>query len=537
MSEFMNKLKCARQLVGCGKVSRRDFIQLALAAGVTVPAAQSLFAGAARAHPWKGGLFRIAIGHGSTTDSLDPATYPDQFTGAAMWGTLSNSLTEVDAKGDVFGDLAESFEPSRGAQRWAFRLRRGLTFHDGRPVTADDVVGSLRHHMGPDSQSAAKALLAPITSLRADGPHMVVVELENGNADFPYILSDYHLPIMPVIEGHADWTTGNRTGAYVLDRFEPGVRATFTRNPHYHKSGRAHFDAVEALVITDDVARTNALTSGDVHYMDRCDLKTLGRLRQTPGIAISEVAGYGHYVYAMDVTQAPFDDVNVRLALKHSLDREEIVRKVFFGHGVPGNDNPIAPSVKYAIDPEPRHAYDPDKARSYLKKAGLQTLKVDISASDAAFDGCVDGAVLWKEHARKAGIDINVVREAGDGYWDKVWGKRGCFGSYWAGRPTPDWMFSSVYAADAAWNETSWAHPRFNELMATARSETDEARRAAMYAEMQQLVHDDGGVVNLMFNTYVDAHADTLAHDDLAANWPMDGLRVAERWWFSHEEA
>jgi peptide/nickel transport system substrate-binding protein len=319
----------------------------------------------------------------------------------------------------------------------------------------------------------------------------------------------------------------------VLEAFEPGVRSTFKRNPNYFKSSRAHFDAVAAHVIVDVAARTNALTSGEVDYIDTADLKTLKRLSDNPEIVISEVTGYGHYAFPMNVTVPPFDNPDVRMALKYSVDREDIVRKVFLGHGAAANDNPISPAIKYAVDPKPRHIYDPEKARSHLKKAGFETIKIDLATAQAAFPGSVDAAVLWKEHAAKAGIQLNVVRAPDDGYWDNVWMKKPLFGSYWGGRPTCDWMFTAVYAAEAPWNETQWKHPRFNELLAKARSETEEEVRADMYAEMQQLVHDDGGLVNLMFTNFVDAHSRKLAHGELAANWPMDGLKLAERWWFA----
>lgn len=533
MSEHMHKLELARRLAARGRLSRRDFVRLALAAGLTLPAADALFVKAARAEPRKGGTLRLGIGHGQTTDNLDPATYFDQYTGTTMWGTLSNSLTEITAKGDVIGDLAESFEPSDGAKKWVFKLRKGATFHKGKAVAPEDVIASVQHHMGKESKSAAASLVQPIASMKADGPDTVIFELEGGNADFPYYMSDYHLPIMPAVDGKADWASGDRTGAYVLESFEPGVKSTFKKFPNYYKSDRGHFDAVVALAIIDVAARTNALSSGEVDYMDRADLKTLNLLKRNPNLEISEITGYGHYVFPMQVTVAPFDNVDVRSALKYSLDREDILRKVFLGHGAVGNDNPIAPSVKFAIDPEPKHVYDPEKAKSLLKKAGLEGLRVDLSTAETAFAGSVDAAVLWREHAAKAGIDLNVIREPNDGYWDNVWLKKPFVGGYWAGRPTPDWMFTAVYAADASWNETKWKNPRFNELLVTARSETDDAKRAAMYAEMQQLLHDDGGLINLMFNSYVDAHVKTLAHDDIAANWPMDGQKISERWWFA----
>jgi peptide/nickel transport system substrate-binding protein len=171
---------------------------------------------------------------------------------------------------------------------------------------------------------------------------------------------------------------------------------------------------------------------------------------------------------------APFDNVHVRLAIKHGIDRQEVVDKIFLGHATPGNDNPIAPSIKYSIDPEPKHSYDPDKAKFHLKEAGLSSLQVDLSAADAAFGGAVDTAVLFKEHASKGGIDINVVREPADGYWDNVWLKKAWCASYWSGRPTIDWMFSTAYKGGAAWNETFWGRAIANR---PCRDGREDARR------------------------------------------------------------
>ena len=532
--EDIMKLERLKSLAAKGKVTRREFVQFAMAAGVTAAAADKLFITAARAEPKKGGTVKIALGHGATTDTLDPGTYPDQFTGTAFWGTLSNSLTEIDAKGNVTPDLAESFEPSDGAKKWTFKLRKGTTFHNGKSVTADDVVASMRHHMGEGSKSAAKALLASVKDIKADGPETVVFELDGGNADFPYTVSDYHMPIMPKRDdGSVDWESGVRTGAYTLDKFEPGISATFNKNPNYFKPDKGWFDRVEFLAIKDVTARTNALLAGEVHYMDRCDLKSLDLLKSNSELVVQEITGYGHYIFVMNVTAKPFDDANVRLAIKHSVDREQVLKNVFLGHGRVGNDNPIAPTVKFAIDPEPKHVYNPDKAKEFLKKAGLDSLKFDLSVADAAFSGAVDSALLWKESAKACGIDINVIREPDDGYWDNVWLKKPFVASYWSGRPTVDWMMTTAYAADAVWNDTFWKNPRFNELLIAARSETDETKRAAMYAEMQQLLHDDGGLVNLVFNSYVEAHTNKLAHGEVAANWQLDGMKIAERWWFA----
>jgi peptide/nickel transport system substrate-binding protein len=530
MSELKNKLA----LAGRGKVSRRDFMQLAIATGLTVTAADALFVKAVRAQPRQGGVARFGLAHAATTDNLDPGSWPDTFTQTAFWGAGCNSLTIIDHAGDIQPDLAESIEAADGAKKWIVKLRRGATFHDGRPVTPDDIVASYRHHMGEDTGSAAKSLLEAVTDIQPDGPETVIFSLREGNADFPYIASDYHLAIVPANDdGSADWQSGNWTGAFTLEEFEPGVSARLKRNPNYFKEGQPYFDEVEFIGIPDTAARINALTTGDVHFIGRPDLKTLNLLGRTPNVVITEQTGFAHYVIPMHTNVAPFDNVDVRLALKYAIDRQDIINKVFLGHATAGNDNPIAPTIKFAIDPEPKHTYDPERAKSHLQKAGLSSLSVDLSTSNAAFAGAVDAAALYKEHARAAGIDINVVREPADGYWDNVWLKKPFCFSYWSGRPTADWMFSQGYAADSAWNDTMWKNPRFNELLVDARAETDEETRAAMYAEMQQILHDEGGIIVMVFNNLIHAHSDKLGHDEVAANWENDGLKIAERWWFT----
>src|SRR5690606_3550682 len=152
-------------------------------------------------------------------------------------------------------DLAESMEVSDDLKTWRFRLREGIKFHDGTPVTPADVIASINHHRGEDSKSVVKTLVSGIDKIEAEGDRDVVFTLGAGNIDFSYTMSDSRLPIMPSKDGVAIFDTV-RTGAFILKEFEPGVRATFERNPHYHKP--VYFDSVEALVIPDASARMNA---------------------------------------------------------------------------------------------------------------------------------------------------------------------------------------------------------------------------------------------------------------------------------------
>jgi peptide/nickel transport system substrate-binding protein len=231
----------------------------------------------------------------------------------------------------------------------------------------------------------------------------------------------------------------------------------------------------------------------------------------------------------MDVP--PFNDNNVRLALKYALNREEMLQLILKGHGTVGRDNPVGPSYRYYSKELKPIPYDPEKAKFHLKKAGLSELSVKLSAADAAFAGAVDAGVLYKEHAAKAGINIQVIRESNDGYWSSVWLKKPWCACYWAGYATEDMIFSTGYSSGAAWNDTHWDNERFNKLLVQARAELDEAKRRDMYVEMQRILRDEGGSIVPMFANAIDGRNDKVAHGKVSSIAAFDGRRIIERWW------
>lgn len=520
-----------------GQISRREFIQSMIAAGVALPVALSLAGNALAATPNKGGRLRQGFGHGSTTDSLDPATTENGMTTSVSF-TYANCLTEIDSDGSLIPELAESFD-SPDAKTWTFKLRNGVEFHNGKSMTADDVIASINHHRGEDSKSAAKGLVSAIKEIRKDDDHTVVFELENANAGFPVIVSDYHLLILPAgADGKIDPVAGIGTGPYKLGKFEPGVRAIFARNPNYWKEGRGHFDEIETLSLLDTAARQNAVMNGDVDVINRVDPKTVALLARVPTLNILEVTGTLHYTFPMRLDVPPFDNFDLRMAVKYAVKRQEMVDKILLGHGVIGNDHPISVANQFHNAELPQREYDPDKARHHLKNSGLEGTVLQLSAADAAFPGAVDAAQLIKSSAEAAGLKIDVVREPKDGYWSNVWNKKGWCASYWNGRPTEDWMFSSAYVADTEWNETAWrttdAAKKFNELVLQARAELDQTKRRELYHECQRIVHEDGGALVPMFANHIQALSKKLAHPEkVAGNWEMDGNKSTERWWFA----
>ena len=164
----------------------------------------------------------------------------------------------------------------------------------------------------------------------------------------------------------------------------------------------------------------------------------------------------------------------------------------------------------------------------------MDSIDIDLSASSAAFEGAVDAAQLFQSSAKAAGININVVQEPADGYWSNVWLKKPFCASYWSGRATEDWMFSTAYEAGAPWNDSNWDQPRFQELLLTARAELDSGKRATQYREMQEILRTDGAVIIPMFANYVQGLSTKVGTPEKIGNlWQMDNGRMAERWWFS----
>lgn len=516
-----------------GRISRRAFMSYAIAAGVTASTATGLWTRSAAAAPQKGGTFRFGVHDGNTSDTHDPGTYVTRQM-IMLAHQYRSYLTLIETDGTLGPDLATGWTANDDASEWTFELNPNATFHSGRKVTADDVIASMNHHRGDKTTSAAKALLTPVTDITKDGDNTVIFKLNSGNADLPWLMTDYHLAICPANEdGTIDWKSGDGSGPYKIDNGEFGVRWALSRHDGWHGTG-AYFDKIELIVLNDPNARQTALVTGDVDAVTLVELKTLALLNRDPNITVENVPSAAAITMPMFCDTAPFDNVDVRTALKLAMDRNEIIEKIAFGSATMGNDFHLSPAQPYWPDDIPQRAYDPDQAKSLLKKAGAENLTVSLSTAESVFSGAVDMAVLYAEQAKKAGITVNVVREPNDGYYSDVWLKKPFTLVSWGARPTPDVMFTLAYKDDAAWNESHWKNERFNELLLKAKSELDNTLRAEMYREMCVLMRDDGGTLLPFFNNFVYARRSNVQRgENIAASWELDGARGPSRWWFA----
>lgn len=509
-------------------IDRREFLTGAMLLGGAA-AGLPLIAGPARAEdkPKSGGTLKLGMSGGAASDSLDPRLLTD-WVPVNICYQIMNGLIEIGSDNKPVPELLESWEAKPGAKEWIFNVRKGVTFSNGKTLDADDIIYSINLHRG-DTKSAGKVNVEDVVELKKLDTHQIAITLGSGNLDLPYLLSDYHFMVVP--NGLTDWSKPVGTGGYTLERFDPGVRAVTRRRSDYWKPGCANVDAVETVVINDTSARTNALVTGQVDVINRLNPRTVKLLSKNAAIQVIRNAAGQHATFLMNTTIKPYDDNNIRLAIKYGVDRQKMIDTVLDGFGVIGNDHPIPKTSPYHAADLPQHSYDPDKAKSYLKKAGLDRLPITLQVSEAAFTGAIDAAVLFQAAAAKADIAMEVKREPSDGYWDNVWMKAPFCVSYWGGRPTADQMLSVAYKSDAKWNETAWRRPEFDRILVAARTEFDEGKRKAMYVELQRMISEDGGAVIPMFIDYLEAGNKKVKGMKPHPMFDLMGQRLAEKVW------
>ena len=226
MSSELNHLL---SLASAGKMSRREFVGRAGALGVSTAVAGTMLSTAAFADtPVKGGLLRAGMQGGESTNTLDPALAASDvpFMINSTWG---ETLVDVELNGTLGLRVAEEVSSNADATQWMFKIRKGVEYHNGATMTAEDVVATLKRHTDDKAQSGAQGIVKGITDMKAEGD-MVTLTLAAGNADLPFLMADYHLVIQPG-GGVDNPAAGIGSGAYKVVEHEPGVRTTFELAP------------------------------------------------------------------------------------------------------------------------------------------------------------------------------------------------------------------------------------------------------------------------------------------------------------------
>jgi len=285
-------------------------------------------------------------------------------------------------------------------------------------------------------------------------------------------------------------------------------------------------------VISDAAARMNALVTGAVQVINKVDSKAARLLGSSGQTTVVVSPGKNHMTMAMDSTKAPFTDNNVRLALKHAIDREHVLSLAFAGYGTIGNDHPVPKSDPFHHSELPQRSYDPEKAKWYLSEAGLDNLAVELFTSSAAGVQAVDTAQVFAESVKKVDeLDLSVNRAPSDGYWSNTWMKELFFMSYWTARATADMMLIYAYTSTAKYNESRFASAKLDQILDTARSEPDFEKRKRLYWDAQELLNQSGSSIVYAFADCIDAHGPAVGGFVPDGARETGGGRAIERLW------
>lgn len=467
-----------------------------LAAGMTVGGASGV-----TGRPKAGGRIRIASTNASTADTLDPAK-GSTATDYIRHYMLYSGLTQFDGQLRGQPGLADRIV-SQDNIVWNIRLRRGVHFHNGKPLTAADVIFSLLRHRDPAAGSKVKTVADQFAGARQTGPLELQLRLTGPNPDLPAILAVSHFLI--VENGRRDFNKANGTGPYTLHEFAPGIRTIVRKNRNYWKPGRPYLDEIELIAIPDEISRVNALLSGDVQMVNAVGPGSVKRVRATSTHSIMEIPSglFTNLIMRRDnpVTANP----DFVLAMKYLQDRELIKRALFRGFATIANDQPISPADPNFNPHIPQRPFDPDRAKFLLKRSGLLGVRLPVYAAPVA-NASIDMGTVLQEHAAQIGLKLAINRVPSDGYWATHWMRHPMTFGNTNQRPTTDMMFSLFFQSKAPTNETGWNNARFDRLLLEARSTTDAALRKEIYGDMQWIIHEHGGLAIPTFISLLDGY-------------------------------
>ena len=501
------------------KVSRRDILKLGAIA--TIGAASTTLAGCGGAASSVGSQLVHGATGGGLKDTLDPH-FPVTMPDIARVRSLYEPLLRFTPDYQVEPCLAVETEHNANATEWTFKLRDGVTFHDGRPLTADDVKFSIERMADPNNPAPYMADVAPTIDLaasRAVDPLTYRMVLTEPHGFIDKLLAQYSLGVVP-----ADFDLSHPigTGPFKYEQFVPGARSRFARHDGYWDV----MASVESLVIidfSDDAAKVNALLAGQVHTIDNLPAYLADTIdTQGAHTLVSETGGW--VPFTMRVDTAPFSDVRVRQAMRLIVDRQQMIDQALSGFGRVGNDlyGPFDPD--YIGDELPQRNQDIDQARSLLKAAGHEDLRVEVVTSTAVGTGGVESANLLVQQAAKAGVRVRVNKADPNTFYGAQYLKWVFAQDFWSTRL---YLPQAIACAlpTSPYNETHFDHPQFNDLIAAAKRTTDDARRRTLLQDAQKIEHEEGGLIIWAFQNQVDGYGPGVHGLEPAREQPLSAYR------------
>ncbi|HZU20678.1 MAG TPA: ABC transporter substrate-binding protein [Gaiellaceae bacterium] len=522
-----------------GHVTRRELFQRGSALGISLSFLALLggrseaFAAAMRPTVRRsGGTLRV--GSPSADGSLEPPLL--QSLGAlAVSHMAGEQLVFADKNSVLRPQLATSWKPSKGAKSWTFKIRQGVKFHDGTPMTVDDVVATFNRLLGPNSQalSSFNGVLSPGGVHKVDA-QTVRFDLDSPNGFFPYLTSQmtYQAIILPKsyqlpsdLSKPGEWTnTMNGTGPFVLKQNRGAAGYSFAANPNYW-GGKPLIDDVEWSIL-DDQPRVTALQSGQIDLAVQVSYQGALQLRGSQKVIPLQTAN--HRYLNMNVNVKPFNDVRVRQAIALALNRPQIVQGLWGPYAQLGNDSPMWPGYVFTDRSVPQRHQDIAKAKALLKAAGATNLHLTLTCYQA-FE-MPDYAQRVAQALKKIGINCNVKVYTSTQYFNG--------NSFGAKPPLAPWLATNFGIVDyghravpltylnaalrshGVWNSARYHNKAFDKMIDNFQSASGLREQKKWARKMEETLLHDTPVIYAYFYNYIAATSPRVH------NYVPDGISV-----------
>ena len=476
-----------KQAAPSSELSRREFLNVFAAGAAAAVGAVSL--------PGLSGITSAQDGSALRFAWLTPATLdPRSASGdseIAILNAVYDYLIETDAASNLVPRLASSWDVSDDGLVYTLQIREGALWHDGSPVTADDVIWTMNWQI--ESEGTVASLLSTVDSISASGDNGIELKLSAPNPDFLYNLTDNKLVILKA--GAEDiGVEFNGSGPFIMEEMIAGDRTILRANADYW-GGAPSIDRLEFIYFDDQQAGIAAVQGGSVDGIARLDNSSFLGFAGDLNFNTTDIPTSGHHLARLRADRAPGNDARVRKAFKLATDRDAIWERVQLGFGAVGKDSPIGPAFgQYFLAEAEVPTRDPAAAAALLAEAGYPD-GLDMTLHLPNSGNFPDLAQIFAAQWEEAGIRVEVQLEDENTYWSELWMDVDLGITGWGPRPVPQLYLDFAYHSEGVWNESHYSNERVDELIEIGRSSLDQAERTGAYKEIQQILLDEGPIV------------------------------------------
>jgi len=450
--------------------------------------------------PLAAGAQTLDIATDQSPVGLDPHV-ATAFSTALIDSNIYEGLTGIDKDLRVVPALAASWTVSPDGLVYTFALRSNATFHNGRAMTAQDVVANFARVRDPKTGSPIASRFTGVKAVEATGPNEVKVTLEAPSA--PFLVQLASLAIAAP-EGMAE--LGRKpmgTGPFKFREWVPDTYIALDRNPSYWAAGLPYLAGLKFSIVPESATREMGIGGGTYKLLPSLDAATATALASRPGVKVVDTQDLAYSLIGLNTSKPPFDKPEVREAVNMAIDRGQIVQAAYFGRAVPGG--PLSPALADWALPEsafPCYKTDPAGARKKLADAGLTApVKVTLNVLGSV-QQVVDVAQVVQAQMNKAGFEVQLnVQEAPRFIADWRGGNFEGFVSLNGGSPDPDDYFGRSFQTGGATNVYKYTNPELDKQLIAARAETDKAKRKLVYDAVQKTLACTGPAVVLAYGT------------------------------------